>query len=58
MDTPSQKLTGKIVQRLIDAKILREDDACVLAPKMAAGKLTQDDWRLAVEKALEKEEKK
>lgn len=58
MDTPSQILTGKIVQRLIDAKILREDDARVLAPKIAAGKLTQDDWRLAVEKALEKEAKK
>jgi hypothetical protein len=58
MDTPSQILTGKIVQRLIDAKILREDDARVLIPKIAAGKLTQDDWRLAVEKALEKEAKK
>jgi hypothetical protein len=58
MDTPSQNLAGKIVQRLVDAKILREDDARVLAPKMAAGKVTQDDWRLAVEKALEKEAKK
>lgn len=54
METPSQKLTARILKRLTDAKLLREADAKTLAPKLVAGSLNQEDWRLAVEKALEK----
>jgi hypothetical protein len=58
MDAPSQKLAARILKRLTDAKILREDDARILSPKLTSGKLNQDDWRLAVEKALEKKDRK
>ena len=54
METPSQKLAARILKRLADAKLLREADAQALASKLAAGSLKQEDWRLAVEKALEK----
>lgn len=54
METPSQKLAARILKRLTDAKILREDDAQAIAPKLANGTLRQEDWRLAIEKALER----
>ncbi|MGH7995242.1 MAG: hypothetical protein ACREFX_02705 [Opitutaceae bacterium] len=58
MDAPSPKLAARIIKRLMEAKILREDDARTLSPKLTAGKMSQDDWRLAVEKALEKKDGK
>ena len=58
METPSQKLTARILKRLVEEKILRKDDARALAPKIASGTIRQEDWRLAIEKALERKERK
>jgi hypothetical protein len=53
METPAQKLTSRILKRLTAAKLLREDDAKAFEPKVAAGTVRQEDWRLALEKALD-----
>jgi hypothetical protein len=54
MEPPSQKLTARILQKLAAEGLLRDEDVKAFAPKIAAGTLKQEDWRLAVEKALEK----
>jgi hypothetical protein len=54
METPSQTLASKILQRLADQKLVIADDIRQLAPKLATGTLRSEDWRLAVEKATEK----
>lgn len=50
--TASEQLAGKIVQRLIDEKLLSANDGKKLVPKMATGKVRAEDWRLAVEKSI------
>lgn len=52
MITASEQLAGKIVQRLIDEKLLSANDGKKLVPKMASGKVRAEDWRLAVEKLV------
>ncbi len=58
MDTPSQKLAGKIVERLVPEKLLDADAAKKLLPKVAAGKLSAEDWRLPIETSGKKEDGK
>jgi hypothetical protein len=53
METPPQKLTTRILKRLIEAKLLRKEDARALTPKIADGTIRQEDWRLVLEKALD-----
>jgi transcriptional regulator CtsR len=48
----SEQLAGKIIQRLIDEKLLSANDGKKLVPKMATGKVRAEDWRLAVEKSV------
>lgn len=50
--TASEQLAGKIIQRLIDEKLLSANDGKKLLPKMATGKVRSEDWRLAVEKSI------
>lgn len=50
--TASEQLAGKIIQRLIDEKLLSANDGKKLVPKLAAGKVRAEDWRLAVEKSV------
>lgn len=50
--TASEQLAGKIIQRLIDEKLLSANDGKKLVPKMATGKVRPEDWRLAVEKSI------
>lgn len=50
--TASEQLAGKIVQRLIDEKLLSASDGKRLVPKVATGKVRAEDWRLAVEKSI------
>lgn len=50
--TASEQLAGKIIQRLIDEKLLSASDGKKLVPKMAAGKARAEDWRLAIEKSM------
>lgn len=57
MDTPSEQLAAKILNRLIDMKLLTPDDRAKLLSKLAGGKLKPEDWRLAVELALGNEKK-
>jgi len=50
--TASEQLAGRIIQRLIDEKLLSANDCKKLIPKMATGKVRPEDWRLAVEKSI------
>lgn len=54
MSTPSQELAKKIFLRLSAEKLVTDEDAKKLVSKMADGKLRSEDWRLAIEKAVEK----
>lgn len=56
MSTPSQDLAKIIIEKLIAEKLLLAEDEKRLLPKLAEGKLRAEDWRLAVEKAADKEE--
>lgn len=58
METPSEKLALLILDRLIESKVLAPGDRDKMQSKLAEGKLTRDDWRLAIELAMDKEEQK
>lgn len=57
MDTPSQKLASKIVERLVSEKLLNVEAGKKLLPKLMAGKLNAEDWRLPIETSDKKEAK-
>ena len=57
METPSLKLAKEIVARLVDEKLLTEQDAEKILPNLADGKLRPEDWRLPVELGDGKETK-
>lgn len=57
MDTPSRKLAEKIVERLIQEKLLTKQDGKKILPKLAEGKLRPEDWRLPLELGEAKEAK-
>lgn len=57
MDTPSQELSARIIERLIAEKLLLPTDGRKLAAKLADGKLRPEDWQLPLELAGEKEGK-
>lgn len=42
---------------MIEEKLLSQDDQAKLLSKLAGGKLTSEDWRLAIELAQGKEKK-
>jgi len=54
VDTPSEQLAAKIIERLIAEKLVSANDGKKLAAKMAAGKLRSEDWRLPIELAEDK----
>ncbi len=49
MDTPSQILAKKIVDRLVNEGLLTADAAKRIHSKLAEGKLRPEDWRLPIE---------
>ena len=55
MDTPSQKLSAKIIDRLVAEKLVSAEDGKKLVTKLAEGKLRAEDWRLPLELAEDKE---
>ncbi len=55
MGTPSEQLAARIVERLIKEKILLAEDGKKIEGKLAKGELRSEDWRLHIEKALDKE---
>lgn len=57
MDTPSQKLATKIIERLVSEKLLDAEAGKKLLPKLADGKLRAEDWRLPIELGDKKEAK-
>lgn len=57
MDTPSQKLAAKIVERLVTEMLLDAEAGKKLLPKLADGKLRAEDWRLPIEISHQKESK-
>ena len=57
MDTPSQTLAARIIERLVAEKLLTEDAGKKILPKLADGKLRPEDWRLPIE-LIEKKEVK
>lgn len=52
---PSEILSEQIVQILVEHKLLLPADAKKTQTSLAGGKLKADDWRLVIEKALDKE---
>ncbi len=57
MDTPSGQLAAKIMDRLIEETLLTPEDRTKLFTKLRSGKVSQEDWRLAIELAQAKEKK-
>lgn len=54
MNSPSQVLAQKIVERLVAEKLLTANDAKQVLVKLADGSMKAEDWRLAIEKASDK----
>ena len=57
MNTPSEQLAEKILERLIREKLLTKPESKKLQPKLAEGKLRSEDWKLAVELSLPQQPK-
>lgn len=57
MGTPSEQLASRIARRLVAEHLLTEDDAKKLEPRIAAGAVRSEDWRLPIEVAEEKGDK-
>jgi hypothetical protein len=57
METPSQLLAARIVERLVREGLVTADAAMKIQPKLADGMLAAEDWRLPVELAGKKEAK-
>jgi len=55
METPSESVAGKILKRLVADELILESDRQKLTAKLAQGKLSASDWRLALELPIEKE---
>jgi hypothetical protein len=51
VDSPSVKLAGTIVERLVAEHLLSPEDAKKIQPRLAEGKLRPQDWRLPIELA-------
>lgn len=52
MNTPSRGLAEQVVDRLVGEGLVTPEDAGRLLPKIEAGGMRPEDWRLAVEQAL------
>ena len=49
MSSPSETLAAKIIEKLIQEKLLSRQEARKILPKLADGKLRPEDWRLSIE---------
>lgn len=54
---PSDLLAAKIVDRLIEQKLVRAERRDAMVAKIAAGSIKGDDWRLEIDLATTKIEK-
>ena len=57
MNTPSERLAERIIERLIQEKLLTKQEGKKILPKMAEGKLRSEDWRLPIELSAPRETK-
>lgn len=56
MDTPSHRLSQKIIGRLIEEKILTQQQGKQILPKIIDGKIRSGDWKLAIELSMPEED--
>lgn len=56
--SPSEALAKEVVDRLIDAGLLRSDKRTILAAKIASGGMKGGDWKLEIDLAQAKAVKK
>ena len=56
--SPSEGLAKDVVDRLIDAGLLRADKRAILTAKIASGGMKGDDWKLEIDLAQAKVAKK
>lgn len=54
MDSPSQDLAQRIVDKLVAENLVLAADAKAAQSKIADGRMSAEDWRLVVEKAIDK----
>lgn len=52
--TPSEELSEILAKSLVDKKLVLAKDANKLAVDLAAGEMRAEDWRVIIEKALDK----
>jgi len=52
--TPSTELSEIVVAQLVNSGLMLEVDSKSAIREMAAGKLKGEDWRLHIEKAIDK----
>lgn len=57
MASPSDELAKKICDRLSNEGLLTLEDVKRFSEKLATGKVKAEDWRLAVEKAIDSKSK-
>lgn len=55
METPSQKLAAKIIDRMIKANLLSKAEGEKIVSNVGAGKQRPEDWRVAFEKSERRE---
>ena len=53
--TPSEQLAEKILGALEAANLVLPADKIQIADSLANGKLRSEDWRVAIEKSIDKE---
>ncbi len=55
-ESPAKQLTDQVMQRLLDAKLIRPESAAKISEKIQSGKMAGGDWRLELELAKGKQE--
>jgi ribosomal protein S1 len=55
LKTPSEVLAEKVVAGLVAKALVLSNDAKKLTVNISTGKLKAEDWRLVIEKAIDKD---
>jgi hypothetical protein len=57
MPTPDEEVSKRIIEEFRKTKLLSSKGLTKIDQKLAAGKITQEEWRLIFENELDTEEK-
>jgi len=57
MPTASELLADATIQKLVAAGLIVPTEGAKIVGKFGAGKLREEDWRMAVENSIKQEEK-